>query len=66
MMFFIVAMFMMVLGVLTFHLYLSSVFNTSHRAFRFAFYVLLVFLGPTIVVGLFQVSNSGYETVATP
>jgi hypothetical protein len=65
MMLFAGAVFLMVLAVLALYLYQSGVFNTSYRrTFRFAFYVLLIFLGVTFGIGLFQLSNEVHDMTA--
>jgi hypothetical protein len=68
MMLFVAAVFLMVSVVLALYLYQSGVFDTSYlRAFRFALYVLLVFFGLIVGVGLFQLSNEVYDkTAGTP
>jgi hypothetical protein len=68
MMLFVAAVFLMISMVLALYLFQSGVFNTSYmRAFRFAFYVLLVVFGLTVRMGLFQLSNEVYDkTAGTP
>ena len=68
MMLFVGAVFLMVSVVLALYMFQSGVFNTSYmRAFRFAFYVLLLVFGLTVGIGLFQLSNEVYDkTAGTP
>jgi hypothetical protein len=57
-------MFLLPLGLLTLHLYLSGVF-TNRRAFQFTFFILLVFFALTIGIGSSQLSYQGYDLPAT-
>jgi hypothetical protein len=57
-------MFLLPLGLLTLHLYLSGVF-TNRRAFQFTFFILLVFFTLTIGIGGSQLSYQGYDLPAT-
>lgn len=56
-------MFLLPLGLLTLHLYLSGVF-TNRRAFQFGFYILLVFFALTIGIGGSQLSYQDYDLPA--
>ena len=55
-------MFLLPLGLLTLHLYLSGVF-TNRRAFQFGFSILLAFFALTIGIGIH--SYQGYDLPAT-
>ena len=57
-------MFLLPLGLLTLHLYLSGVF-TNRRAFEFGFSILLVFFALTIGIGGSQLSYQGYNLPST-
>jgi hypothetical protein len=66
MLIFVTIMFLLPLGLLTLHLYLSGVF-TNRRAFQFTFYTLLTLLALIIGIGGIQLSYQGYGLpAATP
>lgn len=64
MLIFVTIMFLLPVGLLTLHLYLSGVF-TNRRAFQVTFSILLVFFALTIGIGGSQLSYQGYDLSAT-